>query len=85
MTEAYLYQLQMKITFHDFQKFDIVLQYDGLPSKNLKHSTRKGMIYYWKLGKIKDTVNFHSTEPDLFSSIFLSLSENQNKYSQSYV
>ena len=43
----------MKITFHVFWNFDNVLQYYGLPNCSLKHSTRKCMIYYWKLGKFK--------------------------------
>ena len=53
--------LHMKITFHVFYYFDNVLQDDGLPNYSLKHSTRKWMIYYWKIGKIKDTVNFNCT------------------------
>ena len=43
----------MKITFHVFWNFDNVLQYYGLPNCSLKYSTRKCMIYYWKLGKFK--------------------------------
>ena len=53
--------LHMKITFHVFYYFDNVLQVDGLHNYCLKHITRNSNIYYWKLGKIQDTVNFHCT------------------------
>ena len=53
--------LHKKITFHFFYYFDNVLQDDGLPNCSLKHSSRKWMIYYWKLGKFQGTMIFHCT------------------------
>ena len=53
--------LHIKITFHYFYYFDNVLEDDALHNYSLKHSNRKWMIYYWKIGKIKGTVNFNCT------------------------
>ena len=53
--------LHMKFTSHVFYYFDNILQGDGLCNHSLKYSTRNSMTYYWKFGKIQDTVNFHCT------------------------
>ena len=44
--------LHMIITFHVFENFDSVPQYYGHPNCILKYSTRKCMLYYWKLCKL---------------------------------